>query len=693
MGASRLIAVALAMILLVALSSLSAYAVHDDDMQLDGNTADDSLDPNFDWESFFNSVGQESPALPDASRPGFADSVFLNDLADPDPTAFQGGDSKDIKDIGVWQCKTRNLPTNKFQLENTYGLAFRSGSELILYAGGERAAENGDTNIGVWFLKDPTVNCLDTGGAADTFVGHHTDGDTLVLARLVGGGSTAEVDVYEWEGGATGSLNQTGIAEGIKCGDPQNTQDDVCAIANSGTINPPWAPNEVLLSPQFYELGINMTALGLEGCFNRFLTNTRSSHEPNSILHDYALGTLNTCFTLTVGKYIDKDMSGTQNAGDITSGTAVGGWSFEVKNASNVTVCSGTTTSATGTFDCNNLPAGQYTVIETQETGFHNTDPGPIVNRSTTTVSKSVTLTGNQTVRLGNTCYVDVTFKVNNVPASVTSVTAEYSVDAADTPNAGDNPSDGDKTEPVTIALSKSGTTWSGTENDFLTQKDQIDWVWYINGDTAHKVTGQNNVSLSGSGFNTSLADCVKTTEVNFPFASITGFKYKDRDGDGIGPEAGEFGMGTFDFRLMQGGSIVQTVTSSSASGTVGQFTFTNVAPGTYTIVEVSKTGWLQTEPIAGGSYTVTVDLGESSITTDDSANLIEFGNTPLSTIQVLFTSLADLPGTTTDATTSTISCTPDGGPAETDGNYTAGNGTSTLKPGTYTCTVVIVDP
>ncbi|MGH2706120.1 MAG: hypothetical protein ACRDJ4_13825 [Actinomycetota bacterium] len=697
--------------ILVGVFSHIGVAVHDEEFQLDGNTADDAaLAEDFDWESFFNASGAKAPVLPHASRPGFVDSGFVNDLADPDPTAFQGGDSKDIKDVSVWQCKTRNLPQNKFQLENTYAVAYRADGgdadtlpgdgALIVYAGGERASENGDTNIGVWLLQDSTVNCLDSGGAADTFVGTHSDGDILVLARLVQGGSQAEVDVFEWVGnGAAGFLDETGTT-GISCGDPLNVVDNVCAIANSSPVNPPWAPNENLVSPQFFELGINLDALGLGGCFSRFLTNTRSSHEPGSTLHDFALGTLRTCPPLQVGKYIDRDMDGQLDADDgdgileagedITSGTAVSGWSLQVKDVGDTVVCSGTT-DTTGLIDCPDLPAGTYTIVETQKTGFHNTDPGPIVGRATSP-SRTTFLQSGQPVRLGNTCYVDLTFQVNNVPAGVTSVTARYTIDAADSPSPGDNPSDGDKTEPVDITLSNAGGgTWSGTEADFLTQKDTIDWVWFVNGDSSKTTTGANNVSLASGAFVTSLSNCTKTSSVNFPFASITGSKYKDADGDGIGPESGEGPLSGFQFKLMQGATTVQTV-SSSAGGTgnppAGDFVFTNVAPGTYTIVEVAKTGWLQTEPASGGSYTVTVDLGETSITTDDGGNPIQFGNTPLSKIDVTFTALADLPNGN-DATTSTISCTPDGPSAETDGAYTATN----LKPGTYTCTVVIVDP
>jgi len=53
-----------------------------------------------------------------------------------------------------------------------------------------------------------------------------------------------------------------------------------------------------------------------------------------------------------------------------------------------------------------------------------------------------------------------------------------------------------------------------------------------------------------------------------------------------------------------------------------GNYSFTNLAPGTYTVAEVGQPGWTQTEPV-GGTYTVTVAAGQN-------VNGIDFGNTQL---------------------------------------------------------------
>jgi hypothetical protein len=77
------------------------------------------------------------------------------------------------------------------------------------------------------------------------------------------------------------------------------------------------------------------------------------------------------------------------------------------------------------------------------------------------------------------------------------------------------------------------------------------------------------------------------------------------------------------------------------------------------------------------------------------------FDNIPLSTIQVIFTSLAE--GANGDATVASINCADSGGDITPQGgdptpgvrddlNETYGNGTTTLLPGIYNCTVDI-DP
>ena len=94
----------------------------------------------------------------------------------------------------------------------------------------------------------------------------------------------------------------------------------------------------------------------------------------------------------------------------------------------------------------------------------------------------------------------------------------------------------------------------------------------------------------------------------------------------------------------------------------------------------------MQTEPTAGTDRTVTVNLGDTSVT------IGAFGNTPLSKIDVDFTALAQNPAAETDATQATIVCKDAAN--NTIGSMSGNTRTATnLYVGTYTCTVVITDP
>jgi hypothetical protein len=72
------------------------------------------------------------------------------------------------------------------------------------------------------------------------------------------------------------------------------------AIVNGSPITVPWSftdksHNTGPAAGEFLEEGINLTALGLQGCFSSFLAETRSSQSPTATLSDFVLGNFNTC--------------------------------------------------------------------------------------------------------------------------------------------------------------------------------------------------------------------------------------------------------------------------------------------------------------------------------------------------------------------------------------------------------------
>lgn len=88
------------------------------------------------------------------------------------------------------------------------------------------------------------------------------------------------------------------------------------------------------------------------------------------------------------------------------------------------------------------------------------------------------------------------------------------------------------------------------------------------------------------------------------PKGSISGMKFNDLDGNGI-KDMGEIGLAKWTITLTnQTGGTITTMTDAS-----GNYSFTNLSDGNYTVGEVLKLGWMQTAPPTG-TYSVTITSG-----------------------------------------------------------------------------------
>jgi uncharacterized repeat protein (TIGR01451 family) len=272
--------------------------------EMDGNIVQNAtVAPPYDWASLFDSSGNKITPKPAT----LLDSAFVKDYATPDNTYFTS--NKDIEQIGTgasneWGCSPINNPLSKDDIQNTYAAVFKipatapeNAGDTVIYLGIERGSNNGDSFAGFWLFKDPAVSCSGT----NNFSGHHTTGDTLILTNFTNGGGTANVSVFQWTGGPTGSLSTTPLATGNVCGvAPGGTAGDpVCAISNSATITSPWFPTSHL-SNTFTEAALDLTSIFKASnssgpCFSNFMGETRSSQEITATLKDFAGGLLNTC--------------------------------------------------------------------------------------------------------------------------------------------------------------------------------------------------------------------------------------------------------------------------------------------------------------------------------------------------------------------------------------------------------------
>ena len=103
----------------------------------------------------------------------------------------------------------------------------------------------------------------------------------------------------------------------------------------------------------------------------------------------------------------------------------------------------------------------------------------------------------------------------------------------------------------------------------------------------------------------------------NFSTGTFTGTVYNDLNGDGT-KESNEPVLAGWTIDLLnQAGALVATTTSNAQ----GQYTFTDVSAGVYTIEEIVQTGWYITEPTnPPGTYTETVQSGST-------VSGLDFGN------------------------------------------------------------------
>ncbi len=261
--------------------------------ELEGNAVVDGTNPpGDDWANTVPTKTEGSEAIV---------SAFVAD-GSGNATIFTTGGSKDINDIDQWSYKDQagGLP-DKDNLTNAYAAAYAQGTDLVIYFGADRFANDGDAQIGFWFFQSQVQ------AVGGKFVGAdgvtpavHTVGDILVLANLTNGGAVVSAQVFKWVGGSN-PLQLLANDADAKCG--TNADPNVCAISNDNPEVAPWAYTPKFGTagtfPQFsfVEGGINITSFlgGTVECFSSFLVETRSSQSPSATLKDFALGSFNTC--------------------------------------------------------------------------------------------------------------------------------------------------------------------------------------------------------------------------------------------------------------------------------------------------------------------------------------------------------------------------------------------------------------
>ncbi len=335
-----------------------------------------------DWDQVYQQVTLDSDDTGNDDKCVALGAVECAWVHDPEgKSVYTTGGSKDDLDIPNWRYTDSSVP-DADEILDAYAIKYSNGHQF-LYFGADRLAVNGSKDFGFWFFHSPVG--LNTDG---TFSGQHTTpsggqrGDLLILGTFTQGGAATNIRVFEWVGsggdtngvldlvGAFGDCSAGGGASG-GCGTVSNT-----------SVPAPWPYQAKSASTAGYlpdggllEGGIDLTALGLEGCFSSFLAETRSSPEVGAQLKDFVLGNFEACgssLTTTPKNGAGGDLTADSNSNNLVE-ASIGTGTVSVKDSAvlNVTGTSSFTGTlafficgpiATGTCSTGGVSAGSSTV-------------------------------------------------------------------------------------------------------------------------------------------------------------------------------------------------------------------------------------------------------------------------------------------------------------------------------------------
>jgi hypothetical protein len=306
------IATAFAAAGLTLFAALPAEAVHDTGaFELDGNAVNGAA-PGDDWDNVCHQVLGTDCSTTDNTTGATA----VDWVAEPNLNAsiFTGGGSKDPIDVNQWAWKdgAGGLP-DKDNLLHSFAARYTTSQGEVLFFGSDRFDNSGDAQQGFWFFQNAIGLGTNSVGGGTGFTGVHKAGDVLVISDFSNGGTTSTITVYSWDptctkttgstAGACGDANLRikGTSTSANCASAA-ASDQFCGIVNptNGTVAP-WpytdkSGNHTYLQGEFYEGGVNLTALGLgDRCFASVAAETRASTSTTATLKDFTLGNFGTC--------------------------------------------------------------------------------------------------------------------------------------------------------------------------------------------------------------------------------------------------------------------------------------------------------------------------------------------------------------------------------------------------------------
>jgi hypothetical protein len=473
--------------------------------ELDGNAqtgvlgTSGSTTTSHDWDQVF----ADHQAVPPTNSAAALASSFVTDRVNTTADdIFLGGGSKDTEGIqsGQWLFTT-SKPQGKDDITHAYAAAYTDASNghLILYAGLDRFDNSGDATAGFWFFANnigDNPNVTTNGG--HPFTGQHADGDILLVSDFTIGGSVSTIKVFRWTGN-----DSSGSLVALNNGNP--IAGNTFAIVNGAPISVPWSYTNKSGQTQpaageFLEEGVDLTALGLQGCFSTFLAETRSSQSPTATLSDFVIGSFPLCSLATpqfagiskVGDSVTypltvQNTGGSplfiQNVSDTLLGNIVVGHTLQQPGAAGVNPF---VTSISSSFDFTQpLPTGASLTIFVTRT-VQPTDPDP--------TTSTVTFVGTD----------DLAGQGDPITASATNSVNLFQPSATLTLTA--SPTSAVVGTPITYTYTVSNTSSTDSPNLILDSSNQAagdpntftdSLLGDIEADAIHAFTGDNTATVA----------------------------------------------------------------------------------------------------------------------------------------------------------------------------------------------------
>jgi hypothetical protein len=311
----RTLVVGVVAVAAMAFLAMPALAVHDNGaFELDGNAVNGAAAGD-DWDNVCHQVlHSDCSTTNDTSASGGATAVDWTSEPNPSASIFTGGGSKDPQDLDQWAWKDAGGLPDKDNLRHGFAARYTTNEGEVLYFGSDRFDNSGDAQQGFWFFQNSIGLGSNNVGGGSGFTGVHKTGDVLVISDFSNGGTTSTITVYAWDptckkttGSTAGTcgdanLRNKGTSTNANCASA-GPNDQFCGLVNAGTVTMPWpftdksgTPNNGALNGEFYEGGVNLTALGLgDKCFASVASETRSSTSTTATLKDFILGSFGTC--------------------------------------------------------------------------------------------------------------------------------------------------------------------------------------------------------------------------------------------------------------------------------------------------------------------------------------------------------------------------------------------------------------